>query len=385
MRRLLETSTQLTEIHPTPRAKHIALGTIGVLLALEIFFALTVPVAHLPVRALCLILLVGLAISICAHTIPVPYAFCLLTLTGAFLSDRVSDAFFLLSIFGVPLVVLIASSRQTLALALSLFFALTSNFTFNSPIYWSITTTSLFIILFGFPFILRLAWEQKVATDRKYKELQEQVAETNKALARELHDTVARHISIIGLSTNQALEANTLDAKNTALTTIQEKTHKALADMRLLIQATRSDHSVTALPQISSVTINLEESLEQAIAGLTRKGFTVDADIALANTDIPEGVRPTLHKVIHEIRFNAEKYATPRSTITVTVRPNLTGITISTSNPVPPRTKKKSHSPSTGYGLVGIQERIRRLGGTISYGIENQTWRLTINLPLITA
>lgn len=384
MHSLLETGRHLPEVQLPPRAKRIALIIMGALLAVETFLAFTAPAEYALLRTCCVLILLALTLSISSKALPTAYVFCFLTLTAYTLYNQVSELFFLLGMFGFPLAVLLASSRQVLALAISLCIALSNGFMVGSLVYTIIVAISLFFIFFGLPFSLRLAWEQKTASDRKYKQLQEQVAEANRALARELHDTIARQISIIGLSTNQALNAPTLDAKDTALTTIQEKTHRALADMRLLIQATRADHSITALPEVSPVTINLEESINQAIARLTSKGFTVDAHIDLASTEIPEGVRPTLHKVIEEIRFNAEKYAAPGSTIKVTARPNLTGITIATSNPLPAITGKKKRSPSTGYGLVGIQERIRRLGGTINYGVEGQTWRLTINLPLVT-
>lgn len=384
MHNLLETSRQLQEIQLPPRAKRIALIVMGGLLALETFLAFTAPAEYALVRTSCILVLLALSLSIITKALPTAYVFCVLTLTAYTFNNQVSELFFLLGMFGFPLSVLLASSRQSLTLAISLCIALSNGFAVGSPVYALFIAILLFLVFFGLPFGLRLAWEQKTASDRKYKQLQEQVAEANRALARELHDTIARQISIIGLSTNQALNAPTLETKDAALNTIQEKTHRALADMRLLIQATRADHSVTALPEVPPVTVNLTESLTQAIASLTRKGFTVDAHIDLAGTDIPEGVRPTLHKIIQEIRFNAEKYAVPGSTIAVTARPNLTGITISTSNTVPAPTSKKDRSPSTGYGLVGIQERIRRLGGTIRYGVENQTWRLTINLPLIT-
>lgn len=90
-----------------------------------------------------------------------------------------------------------------------------------------------------------------------------------------------------------------------------------------------------------------------------------------------------MHKIIQEIQFNAEKYAEPGSTVSLTLKPNLTGITIASNNPVKSRLEKEQkHLPSTGYGLVGIEERIRRLGGTMNYGVTNETWSLAISLPL---
>lgn len=248
----------------------------------------------------------------------------------------------------------------------------------------NVFTLSLSLFLFiGVPLALRISWEQKKTLAQEYADYREQVAESNRALARELHDTVARHISVIGLTTDQGLDATDPSSKDAALHTIEEHTHKALADMRLLIRTARGDHDPTSLPQTSAPTVDLRHDLEEARTRLTRHGFTLNDTITIKLKDIPDGVRPTFHKLIHEITHNATKYAKPGSTITVTAKPNLTGVTITTSNPAKPIPKEKKNTRGTRFGLVGITERITRLGGTINYGITDGTWTLTIHLPLV--
>ncbi|WP_421083679.1 sensor histidine kinase [Rothia nasimurium] len=256
-------------------------------------------------------------------------------------------------------------------------YALQQSFSSSSLIF----SLTLFITL---PLALRISWEQKKTLAQEYADYKEQVAESNRALARELHDTVARHISVIGLSTGQGLDATDPSGKDAALQTIEEHTHKALTDMRLLIRTTRGDTDPTALPQTSAPTVNLTQTLAQARKDLTDHGFTLQENITITEADLPDGVRPTFHKLIQEICHNAKKYAQPGCTITVTAKPNLTGVTVTTSNPAAPSNPKK-HTRGTGYGLVGIGERIRALGGTMHYGITGTTWNLTIHLPLATA
>ena len=250
---------------------------------------------------------------------------------------------------------------------------------------FNLLTLSISLFLFiGIPLALRISWEQKRTLAQEYADYKEQVAESNRALARELHDTVARHISVIGLTTGQGLDATDPSSKDAALHTIEEHTHKALTDMRLLIRTTRGDADPTALPQTSAPTINLTQTLARARKDLTNHGFTLHENITITEADLPDGVRPTFHKLIQEICHNAKKYAQPGCTITVTAKPNLTGVTVTTSNPTAPSTPKK-HTRGTGYGLVGIGERIRALGGTMHYGVTDTTWNLTIHLPLATA
>lgn len=240
------------------------------------------------------------------------------------------------------------------------------------------------LLFIGLPLALRVVYEQKQATARAYTDYQTQVQETNLALARELHDTVARHISLINLTTGQALTHPNPSATQAALHTIDTSARQALADLRLLIQTTRTGPTNTDLPSQPASETDLAHSLATATESLRNQGFTLTTDIRIQPSDIPTGLHPTLHKIIQEISFNASKYATPGSTITLTAKPNLTGITITTSNPTT-STPTNHKKPGTGYGLVGITERVTRLGGTIRYGTSKGTWNLTIHLPIIRA
>lgn len=162
------------------------------------------------------------------------------------------------------------------------------------------------ILFITLPLALRISWEQRRTLAQEYADYREQVAESNRALARELHDTVARHISVIGLTTGQGLDAPSPSGKDAALHTIEEHTHKALTDMRLLIRTTRGDTDPTALPQTSAPTVNLAQTLAQARKDLTDHGFTLHENITITEADLPDGVRPTFHKLVQEICHNAK-------------------------------------------------------------------------------
>lgn len=316
------------------------------------------------------------------------YALCALMLLSAAYYDQESAllAFFILAC--TFLFVLTGPLPGILLLAIShIAGEIITAYTLLRP--FNLLTLSISLFLFiGIPLALRISWEQRRTLAQEYADYKEQVAESNRALARELHDTVARHISVIGLTTGQGLDATDPSGKDAALHTIEEHTHKALTDMRLLIRTTRGDTDPTALPQTSAPTINLTQTLTQTLAqarkDLTDHGFTLQENITITAADLPDGVRPTFHKLIQEICHNAKKYAQPECTITVTAKPNLTGVTVITSNPAAPSNPKK-RTRGTGYGLVGLGERFRALGGTMHYGVTDNTWNLTIHLPLATA
>ncbi|MDO4898469.1 MAG: histidine kinase [Rothia sp. (in: high G+C Gram-positive bacteria)] len=330
-----------------------------------------------------LLLLVGLALTTYTCKTYAVYFFCAGILLIRIHLPEAFSVFQLALLFGIPLAVLAASFYQLLLLALFSFLLFFGGFGEQTFLSWLLSSTGLYAMFFLLPLALRLVWEQKQATDRKHATYKKEVAEANLALARELHDTVARHISLIGLTSDRALLTDSTSGKDAALRTINENTHKALADMRLLIRTTRGDGDPTTLPQTSSATVNLRNTLDEARTALTSRGFALHENIKITVNDVPESLRPTINSLIQEVRFNAEKYAAPGCTIKVAATLNLTGVTITTSNPVAPVSKHERRSRGTGYGLVGINERITRLGGTMRYGVNNGVWSLTIHLPFI--
>lgn len=381
MTQLLHALRSLPTARPS-RAVRLATLVLSLTIGVTGFFqAASHPDGYLPLHiAFFALITLCAALYYTAYRYSV-YALCALMLLSAAYYDQESAllAFFILAC--TFLFVLTGPLPGIVLLAIShIAGEIITAYTLLRP--FNLLTLSISLFLFiGIPLALRISWEQKRTLAQEYADYKEQVAESNRALARELHDTVARHISVIGLTTGQGLDATDPSGKDAALHTIEEHTHKALTDMRLLIRTTRGDTDPTALPQTSAPTINLSQTLAQARQDLTDHGFTLHENITITEADLPDGVRPTFHKLIQEICHNAKNYAQPGCTITVTAKPNLTGVTVTTSNPATP----KKHTRGTGYGLVGIGERIRALGGTMHYGKTDTTWNLTIHLPLATA
>lgn len=360
--------------------RHCLFLLLALVLVSEIITLTQVSGADFRYSLCALAILLGLGFSLYKRKPYIPYFLSAGLVLNTLHPPQFFSAFYLLTFFGLPLAVLLANYQQTVLLgviALLFFFDGLGKQEFTN---WFVGSIGLYNVFFFLPLALRLIWEQKQATVQEYDRYRQEAEETKRALARELHDTLARHISVTGLATQQGLEAQTLADKNKALDTIEESSHKTLVDLRLLIRATRGDQNLTQLPETSAATLNLKETLAQARQALQQRGFTLDEKISIKTADLPEGIQPTFHKLIQEIRYNAEKYAAPGSTITIRAKPSLTGVTVTTSNPV--TTHKPTKKQGTGYGLVGISERIRALGGTIRYGEKDETWSLTIHLPL---
>lgn len=359
---------------------HCLLLLLALVLVREIITLTQVSGADFRYSLCALAILLGLGFSLYKRKPYIPYFLSAGLVINTLHLPQSFSVFYLLTFFGLPLAVLLASYPQTVILGVCALLFFFDGLGKQELLNWLVGSAGLYSVFFILPLALRLTWEQKQATVQEYDRYRQEAEESKRALARELHDTLARHISVTGLATQQGLEAQTLTDKNKALGTIEESSHKTLVDLRLLIRATRGEQNLTQLPETSAATLNLKETLAQARQALQQRGFTLDERISIKTADLPEGIQPTFHKLIQEIRYNAEKYATPGSTITIRAKPSLTGVTVTTSNPVKAHKPKKKQG--TGYGLVGISERIRALGGTIRYGEKDGTWSLTIHLPL---
>lgn len=374
------TLKDLKSISLSEPLRHCLLLLLALVLVSEIIALTQVSGADLRYSLCALAILLGLGFSLYRRKPYIPYFLSAGLVLSTLHLPQSFSAFYLLIFFGLPLAVLLANYQQTVILSVCALLFFFDGLGKQELLNWLVGSIGLYIVFFFLPLALRLTWEQKQATVQEYDRYRQEAEESKRALARELHDTLARHISVTGLATQQGLEAQTLADKNKALGTIEESSHKTLVDLRLLIRATRGEQNLTQLPETSAATLNLKETLAQARQALQQRGFTLDEKISIKTADLPEGIQPTFHKLIQEIRYNAEKYAPPGSTITIRAKPSLTGVTVTTSNPV------KAHKPTkkqgTGYGLVGISERIRALGGTIRYGEKDGTWSLTIHLPL---
>ena len=308
------------------------------------------------------------------------FAFCF---TLWFISDASGQTPF--ALYALFICIIHSSAAQNIFNLLVLTLIAVDDYRLNSPDLLSYIPL-IFCIFFILPLAVRLHWEGRLRSEGALAIYRERVAEANRELARELHDTVARHISVINLNAHSALQQVETTGKDAALTAITTSSDRALTDVRALIQTARDDQGLSGAPQLPAANVPpLGDALRSELENLRSKGFMVRAAIDYSSSDVPEGLRPTVYKIIKELAFNASKYAQPDTEIDLQVSPNLTGITIRTSNLVKTGTlqkKAKPGEPGTGFGLVGIEERIRRLGGTMSYGAVADRWDLTIHLPI---
>ena len=194
-------------------------------------------------------------------------------------------------------------------------------------------------------------------------------------LARELHDTVAHHVSAIAIRAQAGRVVASSDpaAAVEALVVIEREASRTLAEMRSMVGALRQGDEPDLTPQ---------RGVAQVEDLVTGPGERPRVDVELSG-DL-DGLRPSVDAAIFRLAqesiTNAVRHARHATSVHVAVRgePDCVRMTVRDDGdpgPFDPRT-------ATGFGLVGMAERAKLLGGTLEAGPDrNRGWTVTAVLP----
>ena len=197
------------------------------------------------------------------------------------------------------------------------------------------------------------------------------------ALARELHDVVAHHITGIVVQA----QAGQLDAPgrpgdggvHDAFAAMEAEGSEALAAMRRVVGLLRdTDGEAPTAPGPEPLTRLVERFGE-------RGGPAVGLRLSEDERTWPPEVAGTVYRVVQESLTNIARHAPLAATVTVDVAREGEDITVAVTDdsPAPPRRRQG------GYGLLGMRERVEALGGTLSAGPRQEGgWSVAAVLPL---
>ncbi|WP_406735167.1 sensor histidine kinase [Streptomyces sp. NBC_01108] len=205
------------------------------------------------------------------------------------------------------------------------------------------------------------------ATERAIADtLLEHVARGERArIARELHDVVAHHISVISVQAETArlTTPGMPEAGAKRLRDIGDTARTALTEMRRLLGVLREDAGtppVTRKPQPGLTQLNelLDEAREVGGAGAR---LIVSGPVS----PLDPGIELTTYRIVQEALTNARRHA-PGAAVDVELRyaPQALDLRIRDNGPGPDR----SGSGARGHGLLGMRERVAAVGGELRAG-----------------
>lgn len=195
-------------------------------------------------------------------------------------------------------------------------------------------------------------------------------------LARELHDTVAHHVSAIAVraQAGRVLAVNQPDAAADALVVIEEEASRALEEMRAMIGALRQDGDgpPDLAPQQGIRDI-------ERLTSATGPGPRIDLEMVGDLADLRPSVDAAGYRIAQEAITNALRHAHHPTLIRVEVSgdPDCVRLTIDDDG-----RSGAGGTATSGYGLVGMAERAKLLGGVFEAGPRaDGGWTVRAALP----
>jgi signal transduction histidine kinase len=188
------------------------------------------------------------------------------------------------------------------------------------------------------------------------------VAEERRRIARELHDVVAPHRSVMGVLATGSRRTLRRDPEATdeALATIEETGRTALREMRRLLDVLRTDAEppgeLAPQPGLAGVSVLVEQVREA--------GLPVRLAIEGSPDPLDPGVALTIYRIVQEALTNAIKHA-GAATAEVRLQFGRYWMTVEISDT---GRGPQLGGGGIGHGLLGMRERVTLYGGTLRAG-----------------
>ena len=217
----------------------------------------------------------------------------------------------------------------------------------------------------------RLA-EQLIEQEERQREA---IIAERRWIASELHDSIARQLTVISLHT-QLLDDDKM--RETSQQAIRASARKALSDLRFIISLAE-DASVGTEIAVG----DLQAAIEAACKELRDAGHTAVVEGDPRDEHISRGAEIIFGRVVSESTTNIIKYASPGEVkFVIDLQPD--AVTLTISSPLT-RDSLPRVSSSTGTGLKRMAERVLGVSGEFSAGPLDDSWQVRTRLPLASA
>ncbi|MFE7775328.1 sensor histidine kinase [Streptomyces sp. NPDC057445] len=201
--------------------------------------------------------------------------------------------------------------------------------------------------------------------------------EERTTIARELHDVVAHHMSVVAIQAEAApyRVENPPPELEQAFVTIRENAVAALTELRRVLGVVRAeDYEAPDAPQPTLA------DLDGLLRNVRDAGLEVDLAITGAVRELPQGVELSAYRIIQEALSNALRHA-PGAPAKVEVSYVLGGLGLRIVNG-PARGLVKP-SQGAGHGITGMRERVAMLNGEMTAGsTEDGGYEIAAFLPV---
>jgi signal transduction histidine kinase len=207
----------------------------------------------------------------------------------------------------------------------------------------------------------------------RLRELQQMKTSEREQLARELHDTVAHHVSAIAVraQAGRVVASREPQAALDALDVVEREASQTLAELRSMVRVLRDGDGADLAPQRGVADI----------AALGRDDESLPVRVTLSGDleGLPPGVGAALYRIAQESVTNALQHAHGATGVAVTVAGTGASVHLEvTDDGAPVATGRRT----PGFGLVGMNERAVLLGGSLRAGRRTDGgWAVVADIP----
>lgn len=198
-------------------------------------------------------------------------------------------------------------------------------------------------------------------------------------IARELHDVVAHHMSVVAIQAEAApyRVENPPPELERAFATIRENAVAALTELRRVLGVVRAeDYEAPDAPQPTLA------DLDSLLANVRDTGLAVEKAVTGAVRELPQGVELSAYRIVQEALSNSLRHA-PGADARVEVGYVLGGLGLRVVNGPPPAPSLVKPSPGAGHGITGMRERVAMLNGAMTAGPTGDGgYEVTVFLPV---
>ncbi|MER5610728.1 sensor histidine kinase [Streptomyces sp. NPDC002215] len=222
----------------------------------------------------------------------------------------------------------------------------------------------------------RLAEQETISEAER---AQRTLLEERARIARELHDVVAHHMSVITVQADSAPYriSGLPEEAHEEFAAIAASARESLTEMRRLLAVLRSDGTQgERAPQPGL------DRVQQLVEATVRAGLPAELSLSAGLPDVPQAVDLSAYRIVQEALANVIRHA-PGARTRVSITSDGAHLTVLVVNGRAEQPDSPLETAGTGHGLVGMRERVRLTGGTLDTGpLPDGGFRVAARLPL---
>ncbi|MFF2568814.1 sensor histidine kinase [Streptomyces sp. NPDC058084] len=230
----------------------------------------------------------------------------------------------------------------------------------------------------------RLAEQEELTAEERARRA---LLEERGRIARELHDVVAHHMSVISIQAQVAphLVADPSPELRENLAGIRQNAVDALTELRRVLGVLRGDGAADdAAAGVRHAPQPTLDRLGELFANVRAAGLDVTAGTEGAPRPLSPGTELSAYRIVQEALSNAMRHA-PGARACVRTHYHPGGLTVRVTNTAATRPAggvSPGFAREPGHGLLGMRERAAMLGGELAAGpTPDGGWEVTATLP----